>query len=50
MIQFRSPMSSIYRRVKKLNRTSGTKEDYLKELFIHNEDTSDLQFETVFLK
>ena len=29
---------------------TGTKDEYLKELFVHSEDAFDLQFGTVFLK
>ena len=34
----------------KLTYPSGSKEDYLKELFVHQEEAFNLQFGTVFLK
>jgi quercetin dioxygenase-like cupin family protein len=36
--------------VLELSYPSGSKEDYLKELFIHSEEAFNLQFGTVFLK
>ena len=37
-------------KVLKLSYPSGSKEDYLKELFVHSEQAFNLQFGTVFLK
>lgn len=34
----------------KLTYPSGSEEDYLKELFVHQEEAFNLQFGTVFLK
>lgn len=36
--------------VLELSYPSGSKDDYLKELFVHNEEAFSLQFGTVFLK